>query len=286
MKLYKNGYQVDTYTESYSGQHIVIAIDSSKSNSGIIVGNTNGNILDDYEIDGSGSDVDVFDLCRDTRLVLTQLFKNAKIEDVGIEDIITKKEGQYKGLDIHMSRAKITTVWNNFIFFFEMNHNIRPRFINNQEWKSHTLPEEYRKRSHHKGSKDYLSTIEPRWENRSDDVTDAVCIYRYMMMTKSHMIEDEIYSIEACNAKRSVCLVPVNYKLSDIVKRYRLATDCNDINKNIDTVLARLSTGDYGTFVVNIKDVPIEWFYNGSLATDGITYPLGVKELRVLVRRD
>ena len=136
MKLYRNGIEVSNYEPLYANKKIIIAIDSSKSNSGIIVGDTVGHVLDDFEISGSGAGVDVHDLCRETRAQLKNLFRGADILLVGIEDIITKKEKGYKGIEIHQSRAKITTVWNNFIFFFDEFFDIMPVLVNNWSWKS------------------------------------------------------------------------------------------------------------------------------------------------------
>ena len=124
MRIYKNGVEVDSYTSEYGNRKIVIAIDSSKSNTAMSVWDSTGVFLDDYEISGAGGDVEIYQHCWNMRTALKELFKNADIIDVGLEDIITKNEKGYKGLQIHQSRAKITAVFDSLICFFIHPFNI------------------------------------------------------------------------------------------------------------------------------------------------------------------
>ena len=117
LEFLKNGksYSIADSTGMFSGKSIMIAIDSSKSNSALIVSDTSQNILADFEFRGGGKDIDVYDLCKHTRAYLKRIFKGASIAAVGMENIITKKEDNYHGLEIHYSRAVITAVFNNYI---------------------------------------------------------------------------------------------------------------------------------------------------------------------------
>lgn len=192
MVLKRNGIPVSGYTSEYQGRKIVIGIDSSKSNSAIVIGDPNGEVYNDYEIDGSGSENNVYIVASETRRVMRDLLFKADIVAVGIEDIITKKEGKNfnPGLDMHKSRAAITHIFDSFIILFMDYFNVMPALVPNQTWKATILPEEYNTRAHKKGSKDYYDECFPgsRWANRKDDVTDAYCIYQFILIKKKlHM---------------------------------------------------------------------------------------------------
>mgnify|MGYP003297521436 CR=1 FL=1 len=75
MVVHKNGNILEDFSPCYAGKNLVIAIDSSKSNSAMVVGKPDGTILDDYEISGAGANVDVYDLCADTRQFIKELFR-------------------------------------------------------------------------------------------------------------------------------------------------------------------------------------------------------------------
>lgn len=264
MKIYKNGEEVFEYTPSYSGKKIVVAIDSSKSNSAIAVSDTNGNILDDYEIAGGGSDVDVYDLCWYTRKQLTSLFEGADIQLVGIENIITKNEKGYKGIEIHQSRYKITAVFDNFIFFFQDRHNIMPKLVNNQEWKAGVLPEEYRKRDHKKGSKDWFRALGNRWADRKDDVTDVICILMYILKTVKLNPVYDIKETAPPNNKYDVGIFPKNIKLPKESKQFNILNG-DTLEHNLDAMSNYISAGQYGYVKLPIEKIPIEWIYSDKL---------------------
>lgn len=143
MILSRNGKVTPCYESIYAGKKLIIGIDSSKSNTAIVTCNEFGEELDDFEISGAGSNVNVYQLAWDTRNALKVLFKGADIMAVGIENIITKKEDGYKGIEVHQSRAKITCVFDNLIFFFQEFHGIMPILINNWDWKVSELPESF-----------------------------------------------------------------------------------------------------------------------------------------------
>ena len=280
MIIYKDGVRVEHYSPSYNGASIVVAIDSSKSNSAIIVGDLEGNILDDYEISGAGADVDVYQLCWDARKELCSLFDKANVVLVGIEDIITKKEKGYKGLDIHQSRAKITAVFNNFIFFFQDYHNITPITINNWEWKSHTLPEEYRKKDHKKGSKDYFEAIGSPYAGRKDDVTDAVCIYRYLSSKHHIKVQKVIKETKPSNVVYDWFICPSDTNMSTATEDVIQNNDT--LAHNAQTVATGLSDNVVGYFVWDINKVPIEVIYSDRLK--GV-YSRNISEVYIVVRR-
>ena len=265
----KNGAVVDNYSPSYIGQEIVIAIDSSKSNTAIMVGTTDGVALDDYEISGGGKDTDVYELCAFTRNQIKRLFDDADIKYVGIENIITKKESEYHGMEIHQSRYKITAVFDNFIFTFQEFFKIMPKLINNQAWKYEVLPEEYRKRTHKKGSKDYLASIGNKYGFRKDDVSDAYCIYQYIMRTVRFEKVESINSISPCSRKYIYCIVPDNANIEG-ARKFKI-NNSSSLQHNMMTVVSKLDKDECGQFKWKIEDIPLEDIYSNKTRIVGKT---------------
>jgi len=201
----------------YSGKTISIAIDSSKRNTAISVGDANCRLMDVIELNGAQdgtSEVDALILCKLQRDYLKTLFEGAKPVIVGIENIITvdkkKSKGQYipgtripvesaGGISQHMSRFKITAVFMSLIAFFQDNFGITPELVNNQTWKTTVLPKEFNTREHEKGSLDYFKSIGSKYGNYTDDATDSICILKYLQV--KHGLQDA-YSIESPEMKR------------------------------------------------------------------------------------
>lgn len=267
MIIHKNGNLLEDFSPCYAGKNLVIAIDSSKSNSAMIVGLPDGTILDDYEISGAGSNVDVYDLCKDTRAFLKEIFKGAYVRFVGIEDIITKKEKTYKGIDIHQSRAKITAVFNNFMFAFEEYYNIRPVPINNWAWKSNVLPEKYRKKDHDKGSKDYFNDLGNRWAGRKDDVTDAVCIFLYIMKLVPIKVKGELTVITPPKYNYEYAIFPESFTMKDGAKEFDIRVD-GTLEQVIASISNNIDSKQFGYFYLNIEDVPLDIIYSEKLCVN------------------
>lgn len=285
MELHKNGVPIYEFESSYGGRKIIISIDSSKSNSAMVVWDEYGHPLDDYEISGAGRDVDVYDLCWDMRKELDKLLYGADVILVGIEDIITKKEEGYRGLEHHQSRAKITAVFDNFIFYFQDRFNINPIKVPNWSWKSGILPEEYRKKSHKKGSKDWLTDIGSRWADRKDDVTDAVCIGLYLINTNKIEAVYEIDSTQPANFGYDFVIFPVRYASKKIDKKF-IIKNGDSFEHNLDTISNRIEKGQIGSVIVPISRVPIELLYSDKLkTTNECKYEKHETELLILVAR-
>lgn len=269
MVVHKNGNILEDFSPCYAGKNLVIAIDSSKSNSAMVVGKPDGTILDDYEISGAGANVDVYDLCADTRQFIKELFRGAYIRFVGIEDIITKKEKTYKGIDIHQSRAKITAVFNNFIFAFEEYYGIRPKPINNWAWKSNVLPEKYRKKDHDKGSKDYFNDLGNRWAGRKDDVTDAVCIFIYIMKLIPIKVKGDLTVISPPKYDYQYAIFPETFDMVDGSKEFEIRAS-GTFEQIIGSVVNEINNKQFGYFYMNIEDVPLSAIYSDRLKHNSI----------------
>ena len=262
MLLSKNGFVVGMYEPSYTGKKIAVAIDSSKTNTAIIGGDVDGNVLDDYELNGK-EDKDVLLLCKQERAALKSLFEGSKIQLVGIEDIITKKYDREKGspMDIHMSRFKITAVFMSLICFFQDVHQVTPELVNNQHWKTTVLPEEYRKRTHHKGSLDYMKDIGSKYANRKDDVTDAYCIYQFL--AREHGYRNVVAIEEPCAASREYhCgLYPMDTGIPSTAKQF-VYNPSLTFKQNCDTMIYHMGLKDeYGYAKVKVSDLTMEEIY-------------------------
>lgn len=265
--LKKNGEVVDDYTPSYSGQHIIIAIDSSKSNTAMIVGTPKGRVLDDYELSGAGSDVDVYDFCKVMRQQLRVLFLDADILFIGIEDIITKKSDGYKGLEIHQSRAKITAVFDNFFFLFQDYFNIKPEPINNWLWKSTILPDTYRSRDHKKGSKDWLRDMGSPYGSRKDDVTDAYCIFQFIIKTYKFRVKDVVETTCPTNKNYIYTIFPENVDLPG-ARWYEIKNN-DTLEHNITAVADRCTEEEVALFKWPIEKIPLDIIYSDNLSILG-----------------
>lgn len=275
----RDGLPVSTYTSEYIGKKIVIGIDSSKSNTGIVIGDACGNVYHDYEIDGSGSENEVFNVSYETRKMLRCLLKDCEILKIGIEDIITKKyyddfaDGRKvkynEGLTIHKSRAVITHIYDSFIIFFMDEFGITPTLVNNQAWKTAILPEEFRKRHHKKGAKDYYDMYYPasRWANRKDDVTDAYCIYQYLLKYNKFDVSYQLNLAGKYEGNYEWGYYPIS-----IIKNLPSNSKKFDFKDNVTfeqlrNMLAGSMTKyeDYVYMIIPIDKVPIKEIYDGNL---------------------
>ncbi len=288
MILHKNGIETDAYDTSYAGKNICVSIDSSKSNSAMFVWDEYGYVLDDYEISGAGKDVDVYDLCWQTREQLKVLFKDAKIIKVYIEDIITKNEKDaegksYKGMSIHQSRAKITAVFNNFIFFFQDYHHVMPRLVNNWEWKSHILPKEFRKKDHDKGSLDWCKAQGNRYAERKDDVTDAWCIGLYMFMAEKIDATYIVDTVEPARGHYNYGIFPENFPIPEGSKKFEIQNKDSLIH-NIETISNRIEKGQPGVVKLPVDALTFEDVYSGKVMFNNqYTFIRGTQNVLIIV---
>lgn len=285
MELHKNDVPVYEFTPSYGGMNIYVSIDSSKSNTAMLVWDEFGYPIDDYEIAGAGSDIDVYDLCWQTREELRKLFTGANILKVGIEDIITKKEKGYKGIEIHQSRYKITAVYDNLIFFFQIYHNQTPRRINNWAWKADILPEDLRKQDVHKGSKEFCKRLGNRWANRKDDVTDAYCIGLHLIKTESVQSVHYLEYTEPGKVQFSYGIFPSSFPIPVESKQFRIKNN-DTLQHNIETVANRIAAGQPGCLQVGTTMLSANDIYSDNVKyTQQYKFELADTEVLVVVFR-
>ena len=285
MVLRKNGDVVSGYSPIYSGKKIIVAIDSSKSNTAIVVGDTSGVILDDYEISGKGSEVDVDQLCWETRDAIKVLFKDADVIRVGIENVITKKDRRYAGQDYHYSRTVINAVFNNFIFYFQDYHGITPILVNNQTWKAETLPEEYRKRTHDKGSLDYFKDMGSIYGTRSDDITDAVCIFRYLCKLGAFNLTYDVKNITDKVVDYDWSIFPIEVAIPESRKVFVIKNEENFLF-NLNTIATMLNVGETGYLRTSATNLSLQDIYSSRLKySDSYPYKRGCTEVLIAIER-
>lgn len=261
MKVSVNGQQIYDCYPMYAGRVIMVAIDSSKSNSAIAVGDECGNEIGYIELNGKEdgtTEEATLKLCQAERKALRILFKDAKPRYVGIENIITKVvRGRETGMTEHESRFKITAVFNSFIAFFQDEFDITPQLINNKAWKSATLPQEFCKLNIGKGSLAYFKSINSKYRFCSDDVCDAVCILKYMCMTNNVQLGYKITNVELSSHKFHTYIVNKNYPIGKPEMLFLLNEDLT-LEQNVKTISHALaSSGKVG--IANVKTNWLEW---------------------------
>lgn len=222
-----NGYKV-TMTDStelpmleYTG-NVIVAIDPSKTNMGVIVGTDSGTILKCIEISGTGTDTTQY--CQDFRHFFKYFFQKCKIVLVGVEQAV-----QYKGYDYYKSQMVLTEIRANILAFFLDTYKIKAQEINNYAWKGAILPDGYRGHKE-KGSKRWLE--EQGVKGLSDDVTDAICIFLYL---KRFITEPE--TLECTQAEQAIthyelAIVPIDFEVSDVKQTFE-ANPSIDLRGNI-----------------------------------------------------
>ena len=254
MHISKNGevLYANEIAPMFTGMDLTIGIDSSKSNTGIVVGDTCRNVLCDFEINGAGESVNVYDLCWWTRKTLKVILSGANVVAVGLEDIITKAEENNPGkkqvshLDIHKNRAKITAVFDTYISFFQDNFDLTPMLINNQHWKAAILPEEYRKRKYDKGSKAYYQAIRSKWGSRSDDVTDAYCVWQYLCNVNNLTKSEKLDYPKPFKGPIDIFIDEPDREFGDRVRVFTFNKEMFDFAQLTETIASCLKEGDIG----------------------------------------
>ena len=253
--------KVEQYcTPRYKGQRITIAIDSSKSNSGIAIGDAMCELKDIIELNGEevGTTIpETLDLCKDQRDFLKVLLEGSKPVLVGIEDIITKHQGEVSGMDIHTSRFKITAVFMSFISFFQDTFGITPILVNNQEWKSTVLPAEFRTRKYAKGSKAYLKSINSPLGEYTHDATDAACILEYLKMTKMPSKGYEILGAERSRVKFKIGIYTKDRSVQPTHKKY-LPNYNLTLEQNLIVMANNLKYKDIAYIDFDVTKIPID----------------------------
>lgn len=196
-KFEKGGHVPDL---KYTGD-IVVAIDPSKTNCAMVIGDPGGEVIMILEMSGNnwkaGPVIPTTEYCSEIREFIDRLISPAHLVRVGLEQAITKR-----GMEHHHSNMVLTEIRAAFLGLFWDKYQLNKKDVevNNWTWKRAILPEGYRSPSE-KGSmryfwqylhdKSYIHYFE-------DDVTDCMCIYKYLILDTQCN-----YRI-ACNEKESI----------------------------------------------------------------------------------
>lgn len=263
----------------YSGKSVRLAIDSSKTNSALLVMNRYYKPIDVFEFNGS-EDTDVLDLTAEQRVILDKILEGAKVLEVGIEDIITKKEetgnGKFSGgLRHHYSRFVITAVFFSFIMYAQDYKGVKADLHSNQSWKAAVLPKELNKKGVYKGSYDYIkdkygSKYLTGSRAADNDVTDVFCIGEYMKLKAGLSIDDELLELpdekELPSTKYTFAFTSsIPHNITNTVKF--VISDKLTVDDNAAAISNRLKDNQYGCAVISIEDVTIEEIYTHVVGT-------------------
>lgn len=222
MRYELNG-KIDEIRNEFNKCNIVITVDSSKTSSGVIVGDLFGNVLATIRFIGkySGtSDLETVALASDIMNACKVIFRGSLIHGFVIEDIVTvNKTGSIKtikkGIEQHKSREKLTIIFSMFLLLAYNYYHVTPIIVNNNSWKSMVIPDEYRHGSD-KWSVDYcrdkgLPFGFPQYnsEGKIDDICDAYCMYEYYFMSRGTKT-NEISLINNDNSKLDINILSYN----------------------------------------------------------------------------
>lgn len=167
----------------YTGQ-IVMAIDPSKTNCAVVIGDPGGEVLSILEMSGNnwsaGPVMDTTQYCSEVKEFLRTYIKQAEVLRIGLEQAITKR-----GMEHHHSNMVLTEIRSAFLNMFWEEYGLKKEDVevNNWAWKKAILPDGYRSQSEkgsvryfyqYLGDKSYLDYYEA-------DVTDCLCIYQYLI---------------------------------------------------------------------------------------------------------
>lgn len=240
------------------GRDVIVGIDSSKSDSGLVIMDPRGQLLADVDFLGGGESIDVYDFCYDIRKNLDVLFRDARIIEASIEDVITTP---HSGTLHHKSRTKITAVFDAFEGWFHQRLGHKPNFVNNQTWKASILPSEYNTKDIGKGSVKWLKAIgHPLGMRGNDNITDAYCIALYTLrFINFKVIPNTLETGSEGYPKYKLYGVMDSSRLLDI-KDYQLDPTDNSSFSQICKSLALMSFKYHikSALRIKVKDIPIK----------------------------
>lgn len=264
MRIKVDNQEVSSAYPLFDGQEVVVAIDSSKRNSAFSVGSLSREVLHCVEFDGSDdgtSERDTLVLCLKQRKALKEIFRNANVKIVGIEDIVTKhQKGSRDGMTEHMSRFKITAVFMSFISFFQDCYDITPELVNNWAWKSMVLPESFRSKEHRKGSLDYFTYLNSPYQYYTDDVTDSLCILEYLYITHDIKAIRKILKPEMPKYQRTVAFITKGHVFKHSCIEFETNKNMT-VEQNADVMVNSLDESHLGVATVRTEDLSLNDIY-------------------------
>ena len=190
--------------------NFVVAIDPSKTNLGLVVGNDRNVIYEWVEL--SGKDCDTTEYCNDLMDFLVDYLSNGTIIVAGVEQAV-----MYKGMQYYHSQMVLTEIRANILQGFLQRFNIQIHEINNYAWKGAILPDGYRGRSE-KGSLRYIN--EKGIKGISDDISDAICIFLYLSRFVDQPEVLHCTDEEESLFKYTYAIVPTTFVVADLKETF------------------------------------------------------------------
>lgn len=255
---------VSLLSSKYRDKHIIISIDSSKTNTAICVMTRSYKVLDLIEFNGS-EEKDILKLIKEQRDAIRIIFNGSKIVSGGIEDIITKKENS-NSINYHHARYVITAVFVSLICVFQDEFGITLEPIPNMSWKHAILPSELNKRSVYKGSVEYVRQKYPKFVTgqKDDDGADAICIGEFMKMRsglKAGELEDISDDVEFSLHQFKFVLYPETTRIKQSVGVQFMYNDSLSLDLNARAIANKLKLGQLGWSILNISNVEVPYIY-------------------------
>lgn len=191
---------------------LVVAVDPGKTNMAMVVGTPFGTQLCVLQFRAPGRAYDNSEYCHDFKDFLTHYFADCNIICFGIEKAISKK-----GMNFHVSSMTLTEIRANLIDLAYTLTGKKPLEVNNWSWKYAILPDGMRSQSE-KGSARFLPEVFRAYGNA--DVTDSICIYRYLI--SHHCTESVIFPNrkEEPLAPYRVYVLPKGSKVAEGARRF------------------------------------------------------------------
>lgn len=252
---------------------VVIIVDPSKSNMAILVGSVYGEIIEIIEVAGKEDDnstrMNTTEYCDEFREFLITRYGKLNIARFYQEQAILKKGMEYYHSSVVLMEVRSLLIDVSMELTGQYSHE-----INNLTWKANVLPKELRKRDVKKGSKIYLKQIDSKYQNMTDDVTDAICMYMYVLKT---YYKDEIVicaDSEKCDYKYKY-LITAKDRYKAVGRNFKYNNRFS-LEENMNYVMNRVHSMCYTD--INIDDIEIEYTYSN--LKDITTYD---KELRLIL---
>ena len=253
---------------NYKG-NFVVAIDPSKTNLGLVVGNDRGAVYEWVELSGKGCDTTEY--CNDLMDFIEDYLSNGTIIVAGVEQAV-----MYKGMNYYHSQMVLTEIRANILQGFLQRFKIKIHEINNYAWKGAILPDGYRGRSE-KGSLRYLK--ERGLDGISDDVSDAICIYFYItrFVDEPEMLRCTYEEESLC--KYSYAIVPENFVVSDLKDNFEGNGDIS-LKGNIAYFINRVVSNGFA-FTYPVTSLTLDDIYCGNIRVDSPN----LEKVKVVVAR-
>lgn len=194
----------------YKGD-VVVAIDPSKTNCAVVIGDPGGSVITIIEMTGNGwsreKPIPTTQYCSEIREFLTRILRPMNVVKVGLEQAITKR-----GMEHHHSNMVLTEIRAALLAMFWDEYTLRKEDVevNNWSWKHAILPEGYRSMNE-KGSKRYFREYlhDNTYEDYHEaDVTDCLCIYKYLIRDTARYYKIVCVQSEESSVDMQVVLMP------------------------------------------------------------------------------